>query len=197
MTTTNYYACSLTRWHKVTERLNKEYIQLCKAAKTGLTATSVTEYLGEAQEVSLRAVSTNSLAQLERAFAIQDAVTQIRTALGTANEREGVSVALSDYDRLVKRAAVLNSLIEPITGQRFRIDELKDIKNPPRTTSILDRGQGRIHVQTLEGEDLERLTQLAQDTTTAMYALADRIADLNKCTWRLELDPSIARLAGL
>lgn len=201
MTTANtaaaHYTCSLTRWHKVTERLNKEYNQLCKSAKAGLTATTVTEYLGESQEASLRMVSANSLFQLERAFEIQDAVTRIRAALGTTNEREGICVALSDYDRLVKRAALLNILTESGTSQRIRIDELKDIKHPPRTSSLLDRGQTKIQVLTLEGEELERLTRLAQETTTAVYAMADRIADLNKCTLRLELDPTIARLAGL
>lgn len=197
MSNAKTYTCTLTRWHKVMERLNKEYNQLCKSAKSGLTATSVTEYLGEAQEQRLIALRAQSLSQIESLFEIQEVVVRIRTSLGAANERQGVSSALAQYDKLVKRAQLLSSLIEPRSGNWFGIDDLKNIKNPPRSTDFLERGKTKIDVAMLEGPELARLDGIRQQVTTAMYAQADAIAELNKSTLSLELPIHIAQVAGL
>ena len=197
MSSAKTYTCTLTRWHKVVERLNKEYNQLCKSAKTVLTATSVTEYLGEAQEQRLIALRAQSLSQIEILFEIQDVVVRIRTSLGAANERQGVSSALAQYDKLVKRAQLLSSLIEPRAGNWFGIDDLKNIKNPPRSTDFLERGKAKIDVAMLEGAELARLDGTRQQVTMAMYAQADAIAELNKSTLSLELPTHIAQVAGL
>jgi hypothetical protein len=197
MSSAKTYTCTLTRWHKVVERLNKEYNQLCKSAKTGLTATSVTEYLGEAQEQRLIALRTQSLGQIESLFEIQEVVVHIRTALGAANERQGVSSALAQYDKLVKRAQLLSSLTEPRSGNCFGIDDLKNIKNPPRSTDFLERGKTKIDVAMLEGPELARLEGMRQQVTTAMYAQADAIAEINKATLSLELPIHVAQVAGL
>ncbi len=197
MSSAKTYTCTLTRWHKVVERLNKEYNQLCKSAKSVLTATSVTEYLGEAQEQRLIAQRAQSLSQIESLFEIQEVVVRIRTSLGAANERQGVSSALAQYDKLVKRAQLLSSLIEPRSGNWFGIDELKNIKNPPRSTDFLERGKTKIDVAMLEGSELARLDGMRQQVTTAMYAQADAIAELNKFTLSLELPIHIAQVAGL
>lgn len=39
--TNKIYSCTLTRWHKVTERLTKEFSALTKAAKAGLAETEL------------------------------------------------------------------------------------------------------------------------------------------------------------
>ncbi len=174
MSSAKTYTCTLTRWHKVVERLNKEYNQLCKSAKSGLTATSVTEYLGEAQEQRLIALRAQSLSQIDSLFEIQEVVVRIRTSLGAANERQGVSSALAQYDKLVKRAQLLSALIEPRSGNWFGIDELKNIKNPPRSTDFLERGKTKIDVAMLEGTELARLDGMRQQVTTAMYAQASQ-----------------------
>jgi hypothetical protein len=197
MTNTKMFTCTLTRWHKVVERLNKEYNQLCKSAKTALTATCVSEYLGEAQEQRLIALRAQSLSQLESLFEIQEVVVRVRTALGAANEREGVSSALAQYDKLVKRAQLLSALIEPRSGNWFGIDELKNIKNPPRSMGFLEHGKTKIDVAMLDGAELARLESMRQKVTTAMYAQADAIAELNKSTLSLELPFHIAQVVGL
>jgi hypothetical protein len=195
--TNRTYSCTLTRWHKVTERLTKEFSALTKAAKSGLAETTVTEYLGEAQETRLIDLRENCLKQIDSALAVQDAIVHIRQTLGAANESQGVSRALADYDKLVKRVNLFESLLSARSSEQVAIGELKAVKNPGRSEKYLDRGQPKIAVAMLEGESLERLQAQFSETTTAMYAQADRLADLNKWVLEIALEPEIAKLAGL
>lgn len=195
--TNKTYSCTLTRWHKVTERLTKEFSALTKSAKSGLAETTVTEYLGEAQETRLIDLRDNCLKQIDSALAVQDAIVHIRQTLGAANESQGVSRALADYDKLVKRVNLFESLLSARSSEQVAIGELKAVKNPARSEKYLDRGQPKIAVAMLEGESLEKLQAQFSETTTAMYVQADRLADLNKWVLEIALEPEIAKLAGL
>jgi hypothetical protein len=194
---TNAYSGTLTRWHKVAERLSKEYSALSKSAKAGLSETTVSEYLGEMQESRLLQFRDQCLQQLQRALEIQDAVTLIRQALGDANDRSGVTRELAVYDKLVKRSNLLNAIVDSQNAQLVSIGELKHIKNPGRGDEWRDRGQTKIAVGLLDGELLSQLKGRAEEATAAMYAQADRVADLNKSSLTLELPTDIARIAGL
>jgi hypothetical protein len=191
------YTCTLNRWHKVSERLSKEFSSLSKTAKEGLTTTSVSEYLGQQQIERLEQFRASCLEQLDKALQIQDVIARIRQALAEANERTGVSRELAEYDKLTKRASLLNAICEAQTANLIRLDELENVKNPPRSEDWRDRGQAKIPVALLHGEALAAMNRRAQETTAAMYALADRIADLNKTQVSIELPEEIARLAGL
>lgn len=195
--TNKTYSCTLTRWHKVTERLTKEFSALTKAAKSGLAETTVTEYLGEAQETRLIDLRDNCLKQIDSALAVQDAIVHIRQTLGAANESQGVSRALADYDKLVKRVNLFESLLSARSSEQVAIGELKAVKSPGRSEKYLDRGQPKIAVAMLEGESLEQLQAQFSEATTAMYVQADRLADLNKWVLEIALEPEIAKLAGL
>jgi hypothetical protein len=195
--TNRTYSCTLTRWHKVTERLTKEFSALTKAAKSGLAETTVTEYLGEAQETRLIDLRDNCLKQIDSALAVQDAIVHIRQTLGAANENQGVSRALADYDKLVKRVNLFESLLSARSSEQVAIGEIKAVKNPARSEKYLDRGQPKIAVAMLEGEPLEQLQAQFSEATTAMYVQADRLADLNKWVLEIAMEPEIAKLAGL
>jgi peptidyl-tRNA hydrolase len=191
------YTGTLTRWHKVTERLTKEFNELTKSARQGLTETSVTEYLGESQEIRLAQYRDDCLAKLERALLIQDTVTYIRQALGEANERQGVSRSLAEYDKLLKRANILSAITSAQDAQRVEIGELKNVKYPARSEEWRDRGQTKIAVALLEGELLAAMKARTEAATAAMYAQADQLAELNKTPLSLDLPADIARIAGL
>jgi len=195
--TTKTYSCTLTRWHKVTERLTKESGAFLKSAKTGLTETTITEYLGDSQEARLTQLRDQCLLQMQRGLEIQNTVTSVRQALGEANDKNGISLELAEYDRLVKRANVLNTIVNAQTAQLVTIGELKHIKNPTRSEEWKDRGQTKIAVGLLEGEMLIDFQTQAEAANAAMYAQADKVSDLNKAHLALELPVDIARIAGL
>jgi len=195
--TVRSYTCTLNRWHKVVERLNKQFSSLSSAAKQGLADVTVTEYLGQQQTERLSQYCTQCLDQLERALEVQDVIVRIRQALAEANERTGVSRELAEYDKLTKRAHLLNGICEAQTSNLVRLGELANVKSPPRSDDWRDQGQSKIRVALLDGDALAAMNQRAAETTAAMYALADQLADLNKAQLAIELPEGIARLAGL
>jgi hypothetical protein len=195
--TTQSYTYTLTRWHKVAERLTKEFNELSKSAKNGLTNTFVTEYLGEQQEKRLTQLRDNCLTQLDRALLIQDVVVAIRQALSAANERFGISRELAEYDKRVKRANLLSSIVQAQVAELIVISELKEVKNPARSDNYSNRGTSRIAVGLLEGEQLSALRERTAEATAAMYTQADHVAELNKAQLTLELPADVAAIAGL
>jgi hypothetical protein len=195
--TTQCYTYTLTRWHKVAERLTKEFNELSKSAKNGLTNTFVTEYLGEQQEKRLTQLRDNCLTQLDRAMLIQDVVVAIRQALSATNERIGISRELAEYDKRVKRANLLSSIVQAQVAELIGISELKEVKNPARSDDYSNRGTSRIAVGLLEGEQLSALRERTAEATAAMYTQADHVAELNKAQLTLELPVDVAAIAGL
>ena len=194
---TKSYTHTLTRWHKVAERLTKEFNELSKSVKNGLTNTFVTEYLGEQQEKRLTQLRDNCLTQLDRALLIQDVVVAIRQALSAANERTGISRELAEYDKRVKRANLLASIVQAQVPELISISELKSVKNPACSDDYSSRGKTRIALGLLEGELLFALQERTTAATAAMYSQADHIAELNKAQLTLELPMDIATIAGL
>ena len=68
------YTLTLTRWHKVAERLARDFGESASECRSTLTQTVISAYLGEEQEQFLQAQTQKALGNLERAFRIQDAV---------------------------------------------------------------------------------------------------------------------------
>jgi len=191
------YTCTLTRWHKVAERLTREFTDLSKSAKAGLTEMTVSEYLGESQISRLSGFRDECLEKLESALRIQDAIVRIRQSLSAANEQHGVASALAEYDKLQKRATLLGALVSADDGQKVGLHELQHVKNPAKSDDWRERGQTKIPVAMLDSEQRVSLKNRADEAMAAAYAQADRVADLNKAQLQLELPPDIARLAGL
>lgn len=194
---TKTYTLSLTRWHKVAERLGKDIAEQSKSVRYVLTRTVVSEYLGEMQEARLCQARDESLAQLQTLFALQDAVAHIRQALSQANETAGVSRLLATYDKLVKRSALLEEIVTGQDAGDVSISELKHVKHPARNDDWPDRGKTKISIVMVDGEALAQLRRQASEAKAAMYGCADQVAELNKATLTLELPEAIAKRAGL
>ena len=72
------HTLTLTRWHKVGERLSREYTEAVYAVKQTLTQTRVSSYLGQDQENDLRLQASSATERLHRAFRVQDALSEVR-----------------------------------------------------------------------------------------------------------------------
>ncbi|WP_333839766.1 hypothetical protein [Pelomicrobium sp.] len=111
------------------ERLAREYAETIYNAKQALTQTRVFTYLGETQEAALRAEAEEWQRRLARAFRVQDAVADIRRALGEANAKNGVNAQLAELDKLNLRLKALTEIIEGQGADMIAIEELRNI--PP------------------------------------------------------------------
>jgi hypothetical protein len=104
---------------------------------------------------------------------------------------------LAEYDKRVKRANLLASIVQAQVPELIGISELKSVKNPTCSDDYSNRGKTRIALGLLEGELLSALQERTTAATAAMYSQADHVAELNKAQLTLELPVEVAAIAGL
>jgi hypothetical protein len=192
------YTLSLSRWHKVSERLARAYGELTKSAHAALAETKVSGYLGETQVERLRAKAAEQLDALTLAFRLQDAQVSVRQAVGEANARLGINAELAEHDALTRRLRCLENLLGAQSAQMIALEELDKLPAPQlpqgRTWSGDDKS---LPVRTLEAAAEADLRQEAQALRARLFALADRINDRNRERLTLELSEEAAQVVGL
>ena len=192
------YTLTLTRWHKVAERLAREYGESVSESRSTLTQTAISAYLGEEQEEFLQTQTQTALANLDRAFQIQDAVAHVRHLVGDANVREGVSAKLAEFDKLNRRVKALSEVVESQSSDMVSVTQLRSIpKDYVADGASYDSKRPRIKVRMLDTQALERLADQLSNARKAAYALSDEVSDLNKAKLSIELESEVASAAGL
>jgi chemotaxis protein histidine kinase CheA len=192
------YTLTLTRWHKVAERLARDYGESVSECRSTLTQTVVSAYLGEEQEKFLQNQTHSALANLERAFGIQDAVAHIRHLVGEANVREGVSAKLAEFDKLNRRVKTLSEVVESQSTDMVSVAQLRSIpKDYVADGASYDSKRPKIKVRMLDMDAMERLADQLSTARKAVYALSDEVSDLNKAKLSIDLETDVASAAGL
>ena len=192
------YTLTLTRWHKVAERLARDYGESVADSRSTLSQTVISAYLGDEQEQFLKTQTQNAMANLERAFRIQDAVARIRHLVGDANVREGVSAKLAEFDKLNRRVKTLSEVVESQSTDMVSVTQLSSIpKDYVADGASYDSKRPKIKVRMLNMQELERLANQLDKSRKAAYALSDEISDLNKAKLSVELETEVASAAGL
>lgn len=191
------YTMSLSRWHKVAERLARSYAELTQAARNALTNTQVGGFLGEAQVDRLQALAGQQMSNLNRAFEVQDALARIRQAVGDANARIGVSKDLADYDALSRRQKMLETILAAQTSDMVSFEEMPQLPKQIITEDRFDRSKGTVRVRMLDGDSLAGIKGEVESLRARVYGLADRISDLNRERLTIDLTEEIAQVAGL
>ena len=189
---------TLSRWHKVAERLSRDYTETVYKAKQALTQTRVSTYVGEGQEQALRDSVTDWKQRLERAFRLQDSVTEIRRTLGDENAKAGVTALLAEFDKLNRRQKVLTEIVEGQAADMIGIGELKNIpQDYVANGDAYDQRRPQLRVRMLDRAELQKLQTDLEAVRAKAYALADEIAERNKATVSLELTEEVTVAAGL
>ena len=192
------YTLTLTRWHKVAERLAREYGEAVSESRSTLTQTAISAYLGEEQEEFLQTQTQTALTNLDRAFRIQDAVAHVRHLVGDANVREGISAKLAEFDKLNRRVKALSEVVESQSSDMVSVTQLRSIpKDYVADGASYDSKRPRIKVRMLDTQALERLADQLSNARKAAYALSDEVSDMNKAKLSIELETEVASAAGL
>ncbi len=192
------YTLTLTRWHKVAERLARDFGESVSESRSTLSQTVISAYLGHEQEQYLLTQAQTALANLERAFRIQDAVAHIRHLVGDANVREGVSAKLAEFDKLNRRVKTLAEVVASQSTDMVAVTQLRSIpKDYVADGASYDSKRPRIKVRMLGVPELEQLTDQLINARKAAYAMSDAVSDLNKARLSIELETEVASAAGL
>ena len=192
------YLLTLTRWHKVAERINTALKEREARTLAALTQTSISPWNKEgieakAEEIARRAEA--DLALIETGTAM---VARIRSALGRRNAELGIGERLADADAANRRAKLYRDVLAKQDADMIRPCDVRHV--PPGITG--DDGLWTRHSNatiTLAIADKALLDELRAKLAreeARSHALLDAIADANREKLELELADEITEIAG-
>jgi hypothetical protein len=191
------YTLSISRWHKVAERLSRTYTELTQGVRKTYTNTQISGYLGESQIARIRELGEREVINLLRAFTLQDALILIRQAIGEVNAKTGVTYELAQYDALMRRHKLLESILSAQSTDMIGLEEILMLPQQVAKEDRYDRSSATVKVKVLSAETESDFRRQAEALLVEAYALSDKISDLNREKLSLDLPEEIAQAAGL
>lgn len=193
------HTLTLTRWHKVAERINAAIKEREARAVAALTATSVSPWNKEGVEAKAEEIARRARTDLALIEAGTAAVAHIRSALGQRNAELGIGERLAEADAANRRAKLYRDLLEK---QRADMVRPADVRHVPAVIAGDDSVWGRrtaaaITLAIADKALLDELhVKLARDQARS-HALLDAVADANREKLDLELADELVEIAGL
>lgn len=190
---------TLTRWHKVAERIGAALKESEARALAALTATSISPWNKEGIEAKAVEIADRAKTDLALIEAGTAAIARIRAALGERNAALGVSERLAQADAANRRAKLYRDVLEK---QRADMVRPADVRHLPVAVGIEEpvwgrRGSAGITLAIADAALLGELrAKLAREQARA-HALLDAVADANREKLELDLAEELAEIAGL
>lgn len=190
---------TLSRWHKVAERLASKANEAAAAATAAFCGQRVNGYAGEAQKSALSERAQEGVKALAEQEIALSALSAIRAALGRANAERGVSDLLARQESANRRLKLVREIL---AGQRpdmvfpDALETYKPFGETQQRYAYREEPQGAIAVRVLS-RDLESKLRLEADALQAsLHRLADEANDANAGKIRVSIPLEAARMAG-
>jgi hypothetical protein len=195
------YTLTLTRWHKVAERINAALKERETAVKAAFTATAISPWNKEGVEEKAAEIARRGADDLALIETGVRAVAHIRTALAIRNAQLGVSAKLAEAESANRAAALYKAIIE---GQKPDMVRPENVRGLPaglageadtfgfgrRTAAVITL---QIANAALVGSLREKLAREQARATR----LLDEIADVNREKLEIDVPPELIGVAGL
>lgn len=195
------YTLTLSRWHKVAERINtalKEREANVKKAFTGTTISAWNKEGIEDKAATIARRAADDLALIERGML---AVAQIRAALAIRNAELGISTRLAEAEAANRSVALYKAVIEGQSPDMVRPESVRGL--PVALVGESDLiGFGRratpvVTLQTADGGLVESLRERLAREQARATRLLDEVADLNREKLEIDVPQEVREIAGL
>ncbi|HTO47015.1 MAG TPA: hypothetical protein VML91_05195 [Burkholderiales bacterium] len=195
------HTLTLSRWHKVAERMQSAMKERETAVKSAYTATAISPWNKAAVEQKAAAIAQRAAEDLALVESGAQAVATIRAALALHNAALGVSARLAEAEAARRRAALYRAIVE---GQKPDMVRPEDVRTLPAElvgeTESWGFGRRTAVTVTLQTADpallAELRAKLAREEARATRLL-DEVADLNRERLEIDVPDELARIAGL
>lgn len=189
---------TLSRWHKVAERINAGLKECEARVKAAFTGTTVSAWNKDGVEEKAADIARRAAQDLTLVEAGTRAVESIRATLALRNAELGIAAKLAKVEGANRRASLYKCVIE---GQKPDMVRAASVHNLPAQidqSDWLSRRSGLVvTLQTADRELLEALREkFTLEQASAVRAL-DEIADLNRETVEIELPKEVLEIAKL
>jgi hypothetical protein len=184
------YTLTLTRWHKVAERINAALRERETDVKAAFTATAISPWNKEGVEQKAADIARRGADDLALIEVGARAVAHIRTALAIRNAELGVSAKLAEAESANRAAALYKAIIEGQKADMVRPESVRalpaGIANEADAFSFGRRTAAVITLQIANAAFVESLRERLAREQARGTKLLDEVADLNR--EKLEID---------
>jgi len=190
---------TLTRWHKVAERLNVAQKEREARVLSALTATAISPWNKEGVEAKAQDIAARAKTDLATMEAASAAVAEIRSALAQRNAALEISARLAQAEAANRRLRLYRDIVEKQTADMVRPGDVRHVPAAAVGEETLwgRRGAGSITLAIADKDLLDELrSKLAREQARA-HALLDVIADANREKLELEIADELTEIAGL
>lgn len=186
---------TLTRWHKIAERIQKAAQEIRAKNVAVLNSTqSIDVGAFDVRQDSLKAATNKVLTeQTELYLALQNALFTIRKALARANVKEDVSDLLADMEQAKQDEAYFAALLETAENA-LSVAEFAALAKKRAGTNT---GMYDVSVTFISAEKLEHLSEQRDNARRQKDSLANRLSDANASKLSLSLDEKVVAFMGL
>ena len=195
-----HYTLTLSRWHKVAERLNAALKERESQVKSALTATTISPWNKDGVEEKAAEIARRASDDLVLVQAGTRAVAQIRAALAIRNAELGVSAKLAEAESANRAAALYKAIIE---GQKPDMVRPESVRALPAVLTDADtfgfgrRTAGLITLQIANAALVGSLREKLAREQARATRLLDEVADLNREKLEIDVSHELIAIAGL
>jgi hypothetical protein len=194
------HTLTLTRWHKVAERINVALKERDARAIAAFTAATISPWNKEGVEQKAAAIAARAKADLAIVEAGTAAVAAVRAALARKNAELGIAARLAEVEAANRRIALYRTVLDKQSVDMVEAGHVRHVPAhavPEGESSWVRRDPPRITLQVADAALLAEIaSKLAREQARA-HVLLDEIADLNREKLELDLASELEEIAGL
>ncbi len=192
------FKLTLSRWHKVTERINAALKESETRIKAAFTGTTVSSWNKDGIEEKAADIARRAELDLVLVEVGTRAVEVIRSTLAIRNAELGIAGRLAQVEGANRRASLYKAVIE---GQKPDMVRAASVQNLPMQIDQSDwlsrRSALVVTLQTADPHLLEELRKKFASEQAIAVRILDEIADLNRETIEIEMPTEVMEMAKL
>jgi hypothetical protein len=194
------HTLTLTRWHKVAERINGALKEAEARAIVAFTGAAISPWNKEGIEQKAAGIAARAKADLALIEQGSAAVAAIRSALASRNAELGISARLAQVEATHRRTSLYRAVLDKQSVDMVQPEHVRHVPAAVATESEPSWGRrepARITLQVADAAFLAELASKLAREQARSHALLDEIADLNREKLELEVVPELQEIAGL
>ena len=195
------YTLTLSRWHKVAERINAALKEREAIVKAAFTATAISPWNKEGIEEKASDIARRASEALALVEAGALAVAAIRAALAQRAAELGIAGKLAEVESANRRAALYKAVIDGQKPDMVRPENVRalpgELIGESESWGFARRSALAVTLQTADTALIDTLREKFAREQARATRLLDEIADLNRETVEIEVAQDVVGMAGL
>lgn len=192
---------TLTRWHKIAERINVALKEREANVKAAFTATTISAWNKQGIEDKAAEIARRALDDLALVEAGVQAIATIRAALAVRNAGLGISARLAEAEAAKRRAVLCKAVLDGQKADMVRPEGVcalpAGVVAEPDAFGFARRTSAALTLQTADPALLDALRAKFAREQARATRLLDEVADLNREKLEIDVRDEVLQIAGL